>query len=115
MVSGRMEITCGDLVTVAVPGDYGKPRPALVIQSDAFGHLNSVTVLLLTSELHNLPLVRITVEPGSETGLRLRSQIMIDKASTVPRVKVGRRIGRVDKVTLRKVSTALGRVLGCNT
>ncbi len=79
----------GELLTIAVSGDYGKPRPALVIQSDAFSQLPSVTVLRISSELHEWPLLRITVQPTETNGLRKPSQIMIDKAVTVPRSKLG--------------------------
>jgi mRNA interferase MazF len=106
-----MEVNRGDLITIALPGDYGKPRPALVVQSDAFSGLESVTVLRLTSETHRLPLIRITVEPTIENGLVKRSQIMIDKAATVPRAKIGQRIGRLQPTTMRTVGTALARFL----
>ena len=53
----------GDLVTVSLPGSYGKPRPALIIQSDLFDEHPSVTVLPITSELRDAPLFRITIEP----------------------------------------------------
>lgn len=75
----------GDLVTVAVSGDYGKPRPALIVQADVYAEHPSVTVLPLTSELIDAPLLRVGVEPGAGTGLRLRSQVMVDKATTIPR------------------------------
>jgi mRNA interferase MazF len=97
----------GELVTIAMGGDYGKPRPALVIQSDAFVDLPSVTVLRITSELHDWPLLRVTVDPSAENGLRKPSQIMIDKAATVPRAKIGATIGRLEEVTLRSVERAL--------
>jgi mRNA interferase MazF len=106
-----MEVNRGDLITIALPGDYGKPRPALVVQSDAFSGLDSVTVLRLTSQTHRLPLFRITVEPTIENGLVKRSQIMIDKAATVPRAKIGQRIGRLQPSTMRTVGTALSRFL----
>lgn len=106
-----MEISRGDLVTVAIPGDYGKPRPALVVQADAFRALDSITVLRLTSDLRNSPLLRISIEPAAESGLRTRSQIMIDKATTVPRAKIGQRIGRIDPNTMRQVNTALAQFL----
>ena len=97
----------GELVTIAMGGDYGKPRPALVIQSDAFLDLPSVTVLRITSELHDWPLLRVTVTPNAENGLRKPSQIMIDKAATVPRAKLGPCIGRLEEGTLRLVERAL--------
>jgi mRNA interferase MazF len=97
----------GDLVTVAVSGDYGKPRPALVIQSDAFDQHPSVIVLPLTTELHDAPLFRVTVNATEETGLRGPSQIMVDKATTVPRLKIGSPIGRVTASTMAAVNEAL--------
>jgi len=102
----------GELVTIATGGDYGKPRPALVIQSDAFADLPSVTVLRITSDLHELPLLRISVAPSTENGLRKVSQIMIDKAVTVPRIKVGPKIGRIETDTLRSVERTLRAFLG---
>jgi len=102
----------GELVTIAVSGNYGKPRPALVIQADAFDQHPSVTVLPLTSELHDAPLFRVPVAAGRETGLRKASQIMVDKATTVPRAKVGARMGRVSAATLRHVDEALRGFLG---
>ena len=102
----------GDLVTVATSGDYGKPRPALIVQADAYAEHPSITVLPLTSALHDMPLLRITVEPGEETGLRLRSQVMVDKATTIPRVKAGTLIGRLDAATLADVGRALASFLG---
>ena len=60
----------GDIVTVAMQGDFGKPRPALVIQSDQFVEHTSVTVLPITSTLVNAPLLRITVQPDPENGLQ---------------------------------------------
>jgi mRNA interferase MazF len=81
----------GDLVTIALSGDYGKPGPALVVQADAFDALTSVTVLRLTSELHDWPLFRITIEAAQSTGLQRRSQVMIDNAATVPRSRIGQR------------------------
>jgi mRNA interferase MazF len=102
----------GDLVTVAVSGDYGKPRPALVVQADAFDLHPSVVVLPLTREMHDAPLFRVAVSADAATGLRIPSQIMVDKATAVPRVKLGARIGQVDGVTLRAVDAALRGFLG---
>ncbi|MGH9382504.1 MAG: type II toxin-antitoxin system PemK/MazF family toxin [Thermoanaerobaculia bacterium] len=101
----------GDLVAVAMPGDYGKPRPALVVQDDAFAALPSVTLLLLTSRLRDAPMLRITVQPHPDNGLQKPSQVCIDKAATAPRGKVGQRIGRLDEATMRTVDTVLTRFL----
>lgn len=107
-----MEIGRGDLVVAAFAGDYGKPRPALVAQSDAFAGLDSVTLLPLTTDLRNWPLFRVAVEPTRENGLRQRSHVMVDKAATVLRAKIGRPIGRLDPATMRVVDTALANFLG---
>jgi mRNA interferase MazF len=107
-----MEINRGDIVVVALPGDYGKPRPALVVQAEAFLGLESVTVLRLTSELHDAPLIRVDVRPNSTNGLRRPSQVMVDKSVTAPREKIGQRIGRLDADTMKTVNAALVRFLG---
>ena len=84
----------GDVVTVAAKGHYsGKPRPALVLQSDLFSALGSVTICLLTTNILDAPLFRLTVEPSSSNGLQQVSQIMIDKIVTVHRGAIGSRIG----------------------
>ena len=97
----------GDLVTIAMQGDFGKPRPALVIQSDQFDAHATVTVLLVSSTLIDAPLFRITVDPTPENGLRSRSQVMADKAMTVRRDKVGGVIGRLDDDVMIAVNRAL--------
>lgn len=102
----------GDLVTVAMPGDFGKPRPALVIQSDQFTDTATVSVLLLSGTLVNAPLIRLDVEPSPENGLRKRSQVMVDKAMTVKRDKLGEPFGRLDDETLVAVNRALALFLG---
>lgn len=101
----------GDFVTIATSGDYGKPRPALVVQSDAFEALPSVTVLPLTSEIHDEHLFRITVKPTKSNGLMAASQVMVDKATTIPKTKVGNVIGHAGVETMRTVNIALGRFL----
>jgi mRNA interferase MazF len=107
-----MEVNRGDLVTIALPGDYGKPRPALIVQADAFQALASVTVLPLTSDLHDWPLFRITIRPNRTNGLRQASQVSVDKTATVPRAKLGQRIGHADRATMRAVDAALAGFLG---
>ena len=102
----------GDIVTIVLPGAYGKPRPALVVQSDLFDALASVTVLPVTSELRAAPLLRISIEPTSDNGLRKSSQVMVDKVQTVPRDKVGDTIGRLHEDTLIAVDRAMAVFLG---
>jgi len=107
-----VEIARGDLVVAAFTGDFGKPRPALVAQSDAFASLESVTLLPLTTDLRSWPLFRVAVEPTRENGLRQLSHVMIDKAATLSRSKISRSIGRLDPTTMRVVNTALASFLG---
>ena len=102
----------GDIVTIVLPGAYRKPRPALVVQSDLFDTLTSVTVLPVTSELRTAPLLRISIEPNTDNGLRKKSQVMVDKAQTVPRGKVGTTIGRLHEDTLVAVDRALAIFFG---
>lgn len=102
----------GDLVTVALQGGFGKPRPALIIQSDLFDEHPSMTVLPVTSELRETPLFRITVEPNTDNGLHKSSQIMVDKAQTISREKIGQVIGRLSDDDLVAVNRALAVFLG---
>lgn len=78
----------GDIVTVSLSGDYGKPRPALVIQSNNFMEHTSITVLPITSTIVNAPLLRITFEPDDKNNLQKISQVMIDKIMTVKMIKL---------------------------
>ena len=106
-------MTRGDLVVVAMSGDYGKPRPALVLQSDLFNATHaSITVAPVTSTIVNAPLFRLTLDPSPQTGLRAVSQIMIDKVTTVRRDRLGKTIGRVEDSTLLRVNRALALWLG---
>jgi len=102
----------GDLVIASIPGDFGKPRPVLVVQDDAFDSLPAVTVLPLTTHLHDAPLLRIGVEPGQENGLETSSQIMTDRVATIRRGRIRQHIGRVDDDTMRAVNLALANFLG---
>jgi mRNA interferase MazF len=102
----------GDLVAAVFAGESGKPRPAVLVQDDAFEAMPSVTVLPVTSELRDLPPIRIDVEAGRQSGLRRPSQVMVDRIQTVPRTKLGRRVGSLDAPTLRRVEAALARFLG---
>lgn len=105
-------MTRGDLVTIAVQGDFGKPRPALVIQSDRFDEHATVTVLLVSSALVDAPLFRVTVQPSAENGLQKPSQIMVDKTMTVRKDKIGGAFGRIDADTMVEVDRCLAVFLG---
>jgi mRNA interferase MazF len=102
----------GDIFAVSLPGGYGKPRPALIIQSSLFDAHPSVTVLPITSDLRETPLFRITIEPSKENGLVKRSQIMVDKTHTVQREKLKEKFGTLDELILLAVNRALALFLG---
>jgi mRNA interferase MazF len=103
----------GDLVTVAPTGDYGKPCPAVIVQTDAFPERNaSVVVCQLTSELVDAPDFRVTIDPRPENGLRVTSQVMADKPVTIRRERIGQKIGRLGNQDMAQLSAALAFVLG---
>jgi mRNA interferase MazF len=101
----------GDLVTVSLQGDYGKPRPALVVQSDLLAELDSVVVCPVTSEIRDVAF-RVTLEPSPTNGLQKLSQVMVDKLSTLPRARISEPFGRVDDERMRAVGRALLLVVG---
>jgi mRNA interferase MazF len=102
----------GDLVTVILQGAYGKPRPAVVVQSDRYEAMDSVTFLPMTSEVLPKQVFRITVAPTAENGLRESSQVMTDKCSTLPLTKIGSVFGRLGDFDLDRVDRALAAFLG---
>lgn len=102
----------GEIVTVAVQGDRGKPRPAVVIQSDWLAETDSVLVCLLTSTVREAPLYRLTILSTPETGLRQASQVMVDKIVAVRRDKCGPAIGRLDEAAMLALNRLLALVVG---
>lgn len=103
-----MEMKRGDVVICAAPGDYGKPGPAVVVQSDLFNGIHSsVVVCLITSHLEDAPLFRIPVPAGRTTGLKLESQVMVDKFIAMPRIKITGRTGALPAGVLKEVDNAL--------
>ena len=102
----------GDLVSVVVAGDFGKPRPGLIIQSDLFVDLEATTVFLLTSKLTDLPALRITVAPSPANGLRKVSQVSIDRAMSVRNDKVGPVFGHLDDEDMVRINRAIAVFFG---
>ncbi len=103
----------GDVVTVAAAGDYGKPRPAVIVQTDALPSEHaSVVICQLTSECNDAPDFRVTIEPSEENGLRVKSQVMADKPVTVRRERIGRKVGRLDAKDVSRLNIALAFVMG---
>lgn len=104
----------GDVVLIALPGDYGKPRPAVIVQSDL---LNSETpssyiVCPLTATLTGQSEIRIPVEPSSTNGLRVRSEVMVEKVSAASVLRLRDVIGRLDASVIRSIDRALLLILG---
>src|ERR1700691_913046 len=103
-IRGRLDLKRGDIVTIAARGNYGTPRPALIIQADVFKDTHaSITVVPLTSTIIDAPLFRITLDPTRQNGLSRVSQIMVDKVLTLPREKIGKRVGRLGKTHMTRV------------
>lgn len=102
----------GDLVTVALQGDYGKPRPALVIQSSLFSDHPSVTVLPLSSDLRETPIFRVRVLPDPANGLHVPSDVMVDKLHTIARDKIRETLGFIGDDHLIEIERALAVWLG---
>jgi len=93
-----MSIQRGDIIVVAMQGDYGKPRPALVVQSNELNEVHtSIMILPFTSDIKKSPLIRYTVTPEEDTGLNVTCQAMIDKITTVKRERIGKVIGHLDR------------------
>ena len=98
----------GDVVTCAPPGEYGKPRPAVVLQSDLFNETHaSVTVCPLTSVRMATPLFRVSVMATAHTGLKKDSEAMADKLTTLRRDRIGAVIGRLDELVLERIDAAV--------
>lgn len=102
----------GDFVTIAMQSDFGKPRPALVIQSDQFNEHATVTVLLVSGTLVDAPLLRVVIQPSEINGLQKPSQVMIDKAMTVKRDKLGEAFGSASDEVMLEVGRCLAVFLG---
>jgi len=103
----------GDIVVVSASGDYGKPRPAVVVQANLFNDTHaSIIVCLLTTDIQDAPLFRLDIEPSDHNGLKKRSQIMVDKIVAMRRERIGSIIGKIDENTLIRVNRSLALFLG---
>ncbi len=106
-------MTRGDIWTIAGGDDYaGKPRPAVILQDDAFDATGSITLCPLTTNPHEAPLFRLPIEPSAQNGLRAPSRLMIDKITTVSKRKIDRRIGRLSDDDLVQLNRAVLVFLG---
>jgi len=103
----------GDVVTVAAAGDYGKPRPAVIVQTDAFPETHpSIVICHMTSDVVDAPDFRVMIEPNDKNGLCVRSQVMADKPVTIRRERVGQLIGRLTEADIGRLNIALAFVMG---
>jgi mRNA interferase MazF len=103
----------GDVHTVAGGKDYaGKPRPVVIVQDDRFDGTDSITICALTTDETEAPLFRLPVEPNARNGLRGPCRLMVDKITTVPKSKIGARIGHLDDADLLRLNQAVLVFLG---
>lgn len=103
----------GEIWTVAGGPDYaGKPRPAVIIQDDRFDRSNSLTICAFTTDPTEAPLLRLPVEPSEHNRLRTSSRLMVDKITTVPKGRMGKRVGRLDDEDLIRLNRAIVVFLG---
>jgi mRNA interferase MazF len=103
----------GDIWTVGGGRDYaGKPRPAVIVQEDRFDATASVTICGFTTDPTDAPLFRLPVEPTERNGLRAPCRLMVDKLTTVPRAKIGSRVGRLDDEDMLRLNRAVVVFLG---
>jgi len=103
----------GDVVTVAAASDFGKPRPAVIVQTDALPSKHaSVVVCQMTSDCSEAPDFRVTIEPTEKNGLRMRSQVMADQPVTIRRQRIGRQVGHLDDKDIARLNISLAFVMG---
>jgi mRNA interferase MazF len=98
----------GDIWTVAGGRDYaGKPRPVVIVQDDSFDATDSITVCAFTTNETDAPLMRLAVEPNERNALRTTCRLMVDKITTVPKSKLGSRVGRLDDEDILRLNRAI--------
>jgi len=103
----------GDIWTAAGGKDYaGKPRPVVILQDDSFDATDSITVCAFTTDPTEAPLFRLSVEPNERNGLRAACRLMVDKITTVPKSKIGSRIGRLADEDMLRLNQAVFVFLG---
>ena len=103
----------GDIWIVAGGKDYaGKPRPVVIVQDDSFDATDSITICAFTTDETEAPLFRLPVAPNERNGLRAACRLMVDKITTVPKSKVGARVGRLDDEDILRLNQALLVFLG---
>lgn len=103
----------GEIWTASAGSGYaGKPRPVVVVQDDRFDATASVTVCAFTTDPTDAPLLRLLVEADELTGIRESSRLMVDKVTTIPRSKLGERVGALSDDDMIRLSRALAVFVG---
>ena len=103
----------GEVWTVSGGGSYaGKPRPAVIVQEDRFDSTNSITLCVFTTDPTEAPLLRMLIEPTDRNGLSSASRLMVDKVTTVPKTRLGKRIGKLNDEDVVRLNRALTVILG---
>jgi mRNA interferase MazF len=103
----------GEVWTVSGGGPYaGKPRPAVIVQEDRFTATGSITLCAFTTDPTDAPLLRMLVEPTDRNGLKSASRLMIDKVTTVPKTRLGKRLGKLNDEDVVRLNRALTVFLG---
>ena len=110
-MNGNGEMEKGDIVVIASPSEFGKPRPAVVVQDMRIDMIESVILCLMTSTIRD-SVLRVTIEPSAETGLQKVSQVMTDKLMTTRKDKIGQVLGKVSDDAMKKINQALILLLG---
>jgi mRNA interferase MazF len=103
----------GEIWTVSSGKDYaGKPRPIVIVQDDSFDATDSITICAFTTDPTDAPLFRLIVEPNERNGLLSTCRLMVDKITTVPKTKIGTRVGRLDDEDMVRLNQAMMVFLG---
>ena len=103
----------GEIWTVSGGNNYaGKPRPAVIIQEDRFDGTSSITLCAFTTDPTDAPLMRLLISPNEQNGLRKACRLMIDKVTTVPKTRLGKKLGQLDDTDQVRVNRALMVFLG---
>lgn len=103
----------GEVWTASGGADYaGKSRPIVIVQDDRFSATSSVTICALTSDPTDAPLIRLAVEPSETNGLTTTSRLMVDQVTTMPKPKLGRRIGKLADDDMVRLNRSLMIFLG---
>ena len=102
----------GEVWTLSGSGYAGKPRPAVIVEDDRFDATESVTVCAFTTDATEAPLIRLVTEPDADNGLRLTSRLMVDKITTVPKRRLGERIGNLPAADVVRLNRAIAVFLG---